>query len=71
MNKQHFLLRDVAKRLHVKPYRVAYALSVGLVEEPDFAFPTRGSSWRRTSSGLPSTSGRSGGNAGRKEDDGQ
>ena len=35
MTRRHFLLRDVAKRLGVKPYRIAYALSVGLVEEPD------------------------------------
>ncbi len=34
MKKKHFLLRDVAKRLGVKPYQIAYALSVGLVAEP-------------------------------------
>ncbi len=34
MKKQHFLLRDVAKKLGVKPYQIAYALSVGLVPEP-------------------------------------
>ncbi|MGO9109604.1 MAG: hypothetical protein ACLP9L_10245 [Thermoguttaceae bacterium] len=34
MNQQHYLLRDVAKRLGVKPYQIAYALSVGLVPEP-------------------------------------
>jgi DNA-binding transcriptional MerR regulator len=34
MKRQHFLLRDVAKRLGVKPYQIAYALSVGLVAEP-------------------------------------
>jgi DNA-binding transcriptional MerR regulator len=33
MNK-HYLLRDVARLLKVKPYQIAYALSVGLVEEP-------------------------------------
>jgi hypothetical protein len=33
--KQHFLLRDVARRLGVKPYRIAYALSVGHVPEPE------------------------------------
>jgi hypothetical protein len=33
MNK-HYLLRDVARILKVKPYQVSYALSVGLVEEP-------------------------------------
>ena len=35
MKKQHFLLRDVARRLGVKPYQVSYALSVGLVREPE------------------------------------
>ena len=35
MTRQHYLLRDVAKRLGVKPYQIAYALSVGLVEEPE------------------------------------
>jgi DNA-binding transcriptional MerR regulator len=35
MNKRHYLLKDVAKRLGVKPYQIAYALSVGLVEEPE------------------------------------
>jgi hypothetical protein len=35
MKKQHFLLRDVARLLKVKPYQVAYALSVGLVKEPE------------------------------------
>jgi hypothetical protein len=34
MKKQHFLLRDVAKRLGVKHYRIVYALAAGLVEEP-------------------------------------
>lgn len=34
MNKRHYLLKDVAKRLGVKPYQIAYALSVGLVQEP-------------------------------------
>lgn len=34
MKRQHFLLRDVARMLKVKPYQIAYALSVGLVEEP-------------------------------------
>ena len=34
MTKEHYLLRDVAKLLKVKPYQIAYALSVGLVEEP-------------------------------------
>lgn len=32
--KRHYLLRDVAKILKVKPYQIAYALSVGLVPEP-------------------------------------
>ena len=34
MNK-HYLLRDVARLLKVKPYQIAYALSVGLVPEPE------------------------------------
>lgn len=34
MNQKHYLLKDVAKRLDVKPYQIAYALSVGLVPEP-------------------------------------
>ena len=34
MKKQHFLLRDVARLLKLKPYQVSYALSVGLVAEP-------------------------------------
>ena len=33
--KQHFSLREVARRLRVKPYRVVYALTVGLVPEPE------------------------------------
>jgi hypothetical protein len=35
MRKKHYLLRDVARLLKVKPYRIAYALSVGLVPEPE------------------------------------
>ena len=35
MKKQHFLLKDVAKKLGVKPYQIAYALTVGLVPEPE------------------------------------
>jgi hypothetical protein len=34
MTKRHFLLKDVARVLKVKPYQIAYALSVGLVPEP-------------------------------------
>jgi DNA-binding transcriptional MerR regulator len=34
MTKKHFLLKDVARRLGVKPYRVVYALTTGLVPEP-------------------------------------
>ena len=33
MKKEHYLLRDVARVLKVKPYQIAYALSVGLVPE--------------------------------------
>ena len=35
MYKRHYLLKDVARLLQVKPYQIAYALSVGLVEEPE------------------------------------
>ena len=34
MMKKHYLLRDVSRLLKVKPYQIAYALSVGLVPEP-------------------------------------
>jgi hypothetical protein len=35
MERQHYLLNDVARRLGVKYYRIAYALAAGLVEEPE------------------------------------
>lgn len=34
MNQEHLLLIEAAKLLSVKPYRITYALSVGLVPEP-------------------------------------
>jgi hypothetical protein len=34
MAKTHFLLKDVARLLRLKPYKITYAISVGLVEEP-------------------------------------
>ena len=34
MKKNMLLLRDVAKMLKIKPYRITYALTTGLVEEP-------------------------------------
>jgi hypothetical protein len=34
MKTQHLLLGETAKLLGIKPYRLAYALSTGLVEEP-------------------------------------
>ena len=34
MKKKHYLLREVARLLKVKPYRVSYAINVGLVPEP-------------------------------------
>ena len=34
MTKRHFLLNDVARMLKLKPYKITYALSVGLVPEP-------------------------------------
>jgi hypothetical protein len=33
--KEHFLLKDVARKLGIKPYRVVYALTTGLVPEPE------------------------------------
>jgi hypothetical protein len=33
--KQLYLLKDVAKQLGVRPYRIAYAISVGLIPEPE------------------------------------
>ncbi|MGO9115347.1 MAG: hypothetical protein ACLP9L_39545 [Thermoguttaceae bacterium] len=35
MNKKHYLLRDVARLLRLKPYQVSYAISVGLIPEPE------------------------------------
>jgi hypothetical protein len=35
MKKQHYLLREVSRLLKIKPYQIAYALSVGLVPEPE------------------------------------
>ena len=32
--KKHMLLKDVARLLKVKPYRVTYVLTTGLVPEP-------------------------------------
>jgi hypothetical protein len=34
MKKKHYLLREVARLLKVKPYQVSYAINVGLVPEP-------------------------------------
>jgi hypothetical protein len=34
MKTRHYTLRDVARVLKVKPYRVTYALNVGHVPEP-------------------------------------
>jgi hypothetical protein len=31
---EHYSLSDVARLLNLKPYRISYALSVGLVPEP-------------------------------------
>jgi DNA-binding transcriptional MerR regulator len=35
VNENYYLLKDVAKVLGVKPYRVGYALATGLVPEPE------------------------------------
>ena len=56
MTKEHFLLHDVAKRLGVKPYQIAYALSVELVSGAGIRIPTKGFSRKRTSNGSPGTS---------------
>ena len=56
MTRRHYLLKDVARVLKVKPYRIAYALSVGLVPEPQFRISNKRMFQRKTSQGLPSTS---------------
>ncbi len=35
MKPRHYSLRDVATLLKLKPYQITYALTVGLVPEPD------------------------------------
>ena len=32
--EEHYLLNEVAKRLGVRPYRIAYAIAVGHIPEP-------------------------------------
>lgn len=34
MEKQHFLLNEVAKRVGQKPYQLAYLITIGVIEEP-------------------------------------
>lgn len=34
MNKNHYLLNEVAKAIPVKPYQIAYLLTTGVIEEP-------------------------------------
>jgi DNA-binding transcriptional MerR regulator len=34
MIRKHYLLKDVARKLGIKPYRITYALSTRLVGEP-------------------------------------
>ena len=41
MKTQTMTLKDAARALRVKPYRIAYALSVGLVPEPKRRFANR------------------------------
>jgi len=33
--KEHLLLKDVAALVKVKPYQITYAISVGLLPEPE------------------------------------
>jgi hypothetical protein len=33
--QEHMSLKDVAGLVQIKPYRIAYAISVGLIPEPD------------------------------------
>jgi hypothetical protein len=33
--QEHMSLKDVARLVQIKPYRIAYAISVGLIPEPD------------------------------------
>ena len=35
MTKQHLLLNEVAALVNVKPYQISYAISVGLLPEPE------------------------------------
>jgi hypothetical protein len=66
MTRQHYLLRDVARRLGVKPYQIAYALSVGLVEEPGLRIANKrvfqADDIERLAAHFGVESGRSGGN---------
>ena len=34
MNKNHFLLNEVAKAVPCKPYQIAYLITTGVIEEP-------------------------------------
>lgn len=34
MNKQHFLLGEVARLVGVRPYQITYLISMGVIEEP-------------------------------------
>lgn len=34
MNKQHFLLGEVARIVGVRPYQITYLISMGVIEEP-------------------------------------
>ena len=33
--QEHLSMKDVARLVQIKPYRIAYAISVGLIPEPD------------------------------------
>lgn len=34
MNKNHFLLNEVARAVPCKPYQIAYLITTGVIEEP-------------------------------------
>lgn len=35
MQKEHFLLSEVAREVQRKPYQITYLISTGLIEEPE------------------------------------
>lgn len=41
MKTQNLLLKDVAALAQVKPYQITYAISVGLLPEPELRFANK------------------------------